>query len=75
MNGHPNVLLIVTLASQTPQAKPFNKENENATYEHISQLCEQQAINLFIAHFANTVAYELLCGVTSRVKFIARNKL
>lgn len=55
MNGHPNVLLIVTLASQTPQAKPFYKDNENATYEHISQLCEQQGINLFIAHFANTV--------------------
>lgn len=55
MDGRPNVLLIVTLASQTPQAKPFNKENENATYEHISQLCEQQGINLYIAHFANTV--------------------
>lgn len=28
-----------------------------------------------IARFADTVAYELLCGVTSRVKFIARNDL
>ncbi len=52
---HVNVLLIVTLASQTPQAKPFYKENENATYEHISLLCEQKGINLFVAHFANTV--------------------
>lgn len=55
MNGHTNVLLIVTLASRTPQAKPFNKENENRTYEHISLLCEKEGVNLYVSHFANTI--------------------
>lgn len=55
MNEPTNVLLVVTLASQTPQAKPFHKENENDTYAHISQLCQEKGINLFIAHFANTL--------------------
>ncbi len=50
-----NVLLIVTLAAQKPQTKPFNKENENATYEHISSLCKKKGINLYISHFANTI--------------------
>lgn len=54
-NEQTNVLLIVTLAAQSPQAKPFNKENENGTYEHISNLCDQQGINLYIAHYANTL--------------------
>ena len=55
MDRHTNVLLIVTLASQTPQAKPFQKENENGTYAHISSLCEQEGINLYISHFANAI--------------------
>ena len=55
LDGHTNVLLIVTLAAQTPQAKPFNKENENATYEHISSLCAKKGINLYISHFANNI--------------------
>ncbi len=50
-----NALLIVTLASHTPQAKPFNKENENGTYEHLSLRCKQKGINLYIAHFANAL--------------------
>ena len=53
MNSKPNVLLIVTLAHFTPQTKPFKKENENQTYEHISLLCKQQGVNLYVAHFAN----------------------
>lgn len=49
------VLAITTLTSSTPQPKPFHKENENDTYAHISQLCEQEGIQLYIAHYANTV--------------------
>lgn len=55
LEGDTNVLLIVTLAGRSPQAKPFSKENENATYEHISLRCKQKGINLYISHFANAI--------------------
>ncbi len=77
MNGHTNVLLIVTLAAQTPQAKPFQKENENATYEHISGLCEKEGISLYISHFANAIndsavlAWRLLHGTWNLVELPA----
>ena len=55
INGRHKVLLVVTLASRSEQAKPFSKENENGTYEHVSQLCEQEGIDLYVAHFANAI--------------------
>ncbi|MCB0836045.1 MAG: hypothetical protein KDD99_05220, partial [Bacteroidetes bacterium] len=57
LNGksHVNALLIVTLAHQDKQPQPFQKHNENDTYAHLSELCNQANINLYITHFANAI--------------------
>lgn len=54
-SDYAKVLAITTITSRTPQPKPFHKENENDTYAHISQLCEKEGIQLYIAHYANTI--------------------
>ena len=52
-NKRSNVLLIVTLASRSKQARPFNAENENDAYAHLSSLCAEAGMNLYITHYDN----------------------
>lgn len=60
----PNVLLIVTLASRSYQQKPFERQNENDTYVHISKLCEEAGLNLYVTHFANAKEDDLILSWT-----------
>ncbi len=55
MNNRSNVLLIATIASQVRQKEPFNQEHSNDAYAHLSMLCDELNINLYITHFANTI--------------------
>lgn len=48
-----NVLLIVTIASRSRQPTPFDAVNTNAAYAHLSSLCAEANMNLYITHFDN----------------------
>lgn len=50
-----NVLAITTITSRLRQEKPFNRDNENDTYAHISTLCEAEGYRLYVAHYANVI--------------------
>ncbi len=47
------VLLIATIANTTAQPFPFKNKRENDSYAHLSVLCREAGMELFIAHYAN----------------------
>lgn len=54
-NARANVLLIVTIASRSRQVLPFGTRDENDAYAHLSSLCAEAGMNLYISHFDNVL--------------------
>lgn len=52
----PNILLICTIAARSNQLMPFHSDDENAAYAHLSSLCTEAGMNLYISHFDNLCA-------------------